>query len=66
MKKCSREDCDCFPYYGLAPHEHVIGLVGSTKFTKEVPSNFKADEEGNGTHGIYLCPECMEDGDGER
>lgn len=49
-----------FPYYGLAPHTHIKGILGSTEFTGEIPENFSPDSDGL---GLYThCLNCGADG----
>lgn len=55
----------CYPYYGLAPHNHDLSktgcVVGSTVFTGEpLPENFEPDpDDPDGKIGTYThCPKC--------
>ena len=47
-------------YYGLGPHTHKDGILGSTEFTGEIPENFSPDGDGL---GVYThCLNCGGDG----
>lgn len=62
--KCTNEDHDLYPYYGMAPHDHDISKTGSfigstvTKHKKDWPHNFSPDPETDGGRGIWSCPDC--------
>lgn len=59
-KKCHDGDGNTvYPYYGLAPHKHVgKSIIGSTKFTGELPKNFSPENKEK-THGVYThCLDC--------
>lgn len=65
---CKNQNCDMYPYYGLAPHKHV-GVLADRPETmirstvikpKEAwPKNFEEDPESPGC-GVYYCPDCLE------
>lgn len=60
---CSNEDCEMFPYYGVAPHIHDLSkgsFIGSTKILdkEKWPKNFVEDMAEPGL-GTYYCPECF-------
>lgn len=65
MKTCKHPDHDIYPYYGLAPHTHEIGMVKgkkgirlSTKIAnkKKWPKNYKDTDDGA---GVWSCPKCL-------
>ena len=58
---CDDGNGECvFPYYGLGPHTHKDGILGSTEFTGEIPENFSPDDDGL---GVYThCLNCGGDG----
>lgn len=58
---CDDGNGECvFPYYGLGPHTHKDGILGSTEFTGEIPENFSPDGDGL---GVYThCLNCGGDG----
>jgi hypothetical protein len=47
-----------FPYYGLAPHTHKTGIIGTTEFTGEIPENFCPDFEDEGLGTYTHCLHC--------
>lgn len=64
---CKNTDCDAYPVYGIAPHQHLEltdppSFVKSTRLRprEEWPKNFIEDKEEPG-HGTYYCPECFEE-----
>ncbi|MFW2034177.1 hypothetical protein [Acinetobacter junii] len=58
---CDDGNGECvYPYYGLAPHTHQQGVLGSTEFIGEIPDNFSPDGDGL---GVYThCLNCGGDG----
>jgi hypothetical protein len=66
MYKIDPRECECFPYYGIAPHEHrgfnpnePLTIFGSTvlKPKESWPPEFVEDEqEGWDGCGMYYCP----------
>lgn len=64
VTKCLNDDCDCYPWYGLAPHSHNLKTTGSfinsTEFRdqSEWPDNFVPDESEQNLMGTYFCPQC--------
>jgi hypothetical protein len=63
--KCKNKECDFYPHYGMAPHNHDLkktgSVIGSTVLISrdKWPDNFLPDEEVKGAQGAYYCPECM-------
>lgn len=68
---CVNEQCDFFPFYGVAPHEHKVKdwrnlsanpamWFNSTKVLskKEWPESFVEDKDSPGC-GTYYCPNCL-------
>lgn len=72
-KKCSNEDCEIYPYYGVAPHKCYYKrgpefTIGQSEIlpVKTWPKNFIPDlEPGEAAEtavapcGVYYCPDCM-------
>jgi len=46
----------CYPYYGLAPHDHADHSAIAPK--EQWPSNFEEATDDPGM-GVYHCPECI-------
>lgn len=74
MGKCRNEECNLYPYYGVAPHECFYKrgeefTIGQSllKPKEEWPDNFRLDIEPGedpaiikypGACGVYYCPDC--------
>lgn len=62
-KKCGTENCEMYPWYGVAPHTHDLSggsFIGSTRMIpkEKWPKHFKEDK-GEPGMGTYYCPECL-------
>jgi hypothetical protein len=62
LSKIQRRDpCfEIYPYYGVAPHKHVMSYAGEIAVTfaipkEEWPDNFVEDEDAPGC-GTWFCP----------
>ncbi|MBK7366129.1 MAG: hypothetical protein IPI97_14525 [Nitrosomonas sp.] len=67
-KNCKNEDCEWFPFYGVAPHTHQLNngsFIGSTRIKpkEEWPKSFIEDKQEPGL-GTYYCPDCFEEAQG--
>ena len=53
------EGMPMLPTYGLAPHRHKEGVIGSTEFTGEKVEGFTPDSD-DPRMGVWWCANCGE------
>ena len=61
-QRCKKEDCEAYPYYGVAPHDSGFDdgqFIGKTTLDNPHtwPKNFEPDPD-DSQCGTYYCPEC--------
>jgi hypothetical protein len=61
--KCTQIDCECYPYYGRAPHAHY--WLGETE-APPIPKNFTPIADEDNLMGVYYCPKCLKGQEEER
>jgi len=73
--KCKNQECNLYPYYGVAPHKCFYKLgkdktIGESELipSNKWPKNFVVEVEDGETEesakypsacGVYYCPDCL-------